>query len=66
MSTWTDKRFKKMTTDIRQDMVGDGMDMSYSVLHEIAICMIDEEEGLKEFLESKGIVDTVGHLADSI
>jgi len=57
---YTEKQLKDLLKDLRVSNIPD--DEAF----DIADGIVFEEEGLKEYLESKGITDPVGYIADRL
>tara|TARA_R110001606_G_scaffold88991_1_gene200194 strand:- start:210 stop:389 length:180 start_codon:yes stop_codon:yes gene_type:complete len=57
---YTEMKLKELLKDLRVSNIPD------SEAFDIADGIVFEEEGLKEYLESKGITDPVGYIADRL
>ena len=69
MSNWTLAKYTKMCKDCRSDAESEYQDMleSSELWYDIAQCMLDNEDGLEEFMKTKlNITDIKGCLADDL
>ena len=57
---YTEMKLKELLKDLRVSNIPD------NEAFDIADGIVFEEEGLKEYLESKGISDPVGYIADRL
>jgi len=57
---YTEMKLKELLKDLRVSNIPD------NEAYDIADGIVFEEEGLKEYLESKGITDPVGYIADRL
>tara|TARA_R110000751_G_scaffold160474_1_gene266123 strand:- start:53 stop:232 length:180 start_codon:yes stop_codon:yes gene_type:complete len=57
---YTEMKLKELLKDLRVSNIPD------NEAFDIADGIVFEEEGLKEYLESKGITDPVGYIADRL
>jgi len=57
---YTEMKLKELLKDLRVSKIPD------NEAYDIADGIVFEEEGLKEYLESKGITDPVGYIADRL
>lgn len=61
MAEYTEERLQKLLKDL-----GFSSGISDDEAYDIADSIVYEEEGLKEYLESKGIKDPIGYIANRV
>jgi len=59
----TKKDYKKLTQGVRKDLENDGL---VGMEYEIAKSLLETTPGLQDFLKKRGVVDTIGRLANDI
>lgn len=65
---FTEAKFNKLCKDLAQDVNVEfgGRDADGEVFYECAKSMLENEPGLKTFLDKRGIFDATSYLADEI
>jgi hypothetical protein len=67
MEKYNEQKLSNLIKDLNQELQSPEMEVDDSGAYEIALGILDEEKGLKEYLtKTKGIKDPVGWLADRI
>ena len=69
MSDWTLAKYAKMCKDCRSDAESEYQDMleDSGLWYDMAQCMLDQDDGLEEFLRDRiGATDFKGCLADDL
>jgi len=63
MKNWSNGKLNNLINDISQDMKLENIDRSYSTLYDVVTNMLENKNGLKDFLISKKINDPTGYIA---
>jgi hypothetical protein len=63
---YTKEKLQALQNELRKGAAENGIDIDDSMAYDIADGVLFDERGLKEYLESKGITDPIGYLADYI
>jgi len=63
---YTEKKLQELTKELRLGAMENGEAISDVMAYDIADVVLFEEEGLKEYLATKGISDPVAYIAEYI